>query len=292
MLVLYKLRALFFCVIIFISYNPVKAQELSVQISPGIMNYGGDLQAAVYTFQNANFSMAANVIYRVKNFSLKGGVTYGKVKGDDLTNTGYKTRNLSFISNIADASLCLQYDLFLMEDNRNFTPYVFAGAGVFHFNPYAIYNSQKVYLQPLGTEGQGLSIYPDKKIYSLTQPEVPFGIGFKYKVSDHVLIGLEFSTRYLFTDYLDDVSGRYPDENELFKQRGQLAVDLSFRANEIDLSLPFPSGQQRGNPKQNDNYYTSTFSFIYVFSKRSGYNAGSSNHNRKAQRIDCPKRVQ
>ena len=292
MIVLSKLKSLFFCVIFFVFYNAIVAQELSVQISPGLMNYGGDLQTNVYTFQNANFSIAAGIAYRVNKFSLRGGFTYGKVKGDDLNNTGYKTRNLSFYSNITDANFCLQYDFFLIDENRNFTPYIFAGAGVFHFNPYAMYNAQKVYLQPLGTEGEGLSVYPDRKMYALTQPEIPFGIGFKYKVSEHVLIGLEFNTRYLFTDYLDDVSKSYPDQNELFKARGQLAVDLSYRANELDPSLAFPyAGQPRGNPAHNDNYYTSTFSFIYIFTKRSGYSTGS-NHNKRSQRLDCPKGVQ
>lgn len=289
MTILSGYKHLFFCIILFIFQKPLYAQ-LSFQIAPGIMNYGGDLQTKGYTFQHANFSIAAALAYRINKISLRAGITYGKIYGDDLSNTGYKTRNLSFATNIADANLCLQYDLFLLDDNRKFTPYIFAGVGVFHFNPYTTYDSAKIYLRPLGTEGQGLAIYPDKKMYALTQPQIPFGIGFKYKVSEHVLLGLEFSSRYLFTDYLDDVSGTYPDENELFKQRGQLAVDLSFRGNEINPSLAFPSGKQRGNPHLNDNYYTSSFSFIYIFPERTGYNA-SSKHNRKSQRIDCPKHV-
>jgi hypothetical protein len=40
---------------------------------------------------------------------------------------------------------------------------------------------------------------------------IPFGIGAKMNVSKKVGIGLEWGPRKTFTDYLDDVSGTYPD---------------------------------------------------------------------------------
>lgn len=283
-------KRIFISIIAFILSNMLYAQELSVQVSLGLMNYGGDLQNKVYTLQQSQFSIGAGVMYRINKISIRGKFTYGKVKGDDLHNTQFKTRNLSFASNISEVNLCLQYDFKLLDDNQKFTPYIFAGVGLFHFNPYAFYDSQKVFLQPLGTEGQGLSIYPDKKPYSLTQFEIPIGVGVKYKVSDRIILGLEFNSRFLFTDYLDDVSDKYPDGNELFKQNGQLAVNLSFRGNEIDPGLTFPSGNKRGNASQNDNYYTSSFSFIYVLPQQSLFSGGKKSKRNRS--IDCPKDVQ
>jgi hypothetical protein len=278
-------------VIAFIFHASMHAQEWGVQISPGLMNYGGDLQTKAYTFQQAHLSISAGLIYTIQKFSIRGDFTFGKVEGNDANNTKYKYRNLSFYSNISDVNLILQYDI-LSLDNRKFTPYVFAGLGVFHFNPYAYYDSQKVYLQPLGTEGQGLSIYPDRKMYSLTRPEIPYGIGFKYKLTDNILLGFEFRGRYLFTDYLDDVSKTYPDENELFKQRGQLAVDLSYRGNQLDPTRPFPSNGQRGNQGHNDIYYTSSFTFTYIFPERSSYSTGGGDKkSRKNLHLDCPKHL-
>jgi len=264
------------------------AQEFSVQLTPGIINYGGDLQNKVYTFQQAGSSIGGALMYRINKFSIRAGLEYGKVKGDDLSNTGFTARNLSFETGVSEGSLCLQYDVFLLDEQHRLTPYVFAGVGAFHFNPYTTYDSQKIYLRPLGTEGQGLPAYPDKKIYSLNQFEIPFGIGLKYKISDRIQVGVEFCSRLLFTDYLDDVSGTYPDENELFKGRGQLAVDVSFRGNEIDPTRPFPSGQTRGNPKQNDNYYTSSLSLIYVFPGRSSFGGYG---GKRGKPVNCPKDV-
>jgi len=272
----------FLCLISFISSNA----QLSIQLSPGVINYGGDLQNKVYTFQDAQFSIGGSLMYSINKFTIRGGATFGKVGGDDSTNTGYTSRNLSFGSKVYEASLCLQYDFLTLDENRKFTPYVFAGVGIFHFSPYTYYNGEKVYLSSLGTEGQGLSIYPDRKFYNLNQAVIPLGIGFKYKVSDNIFLGLEFNSRFLFTDYLDDVSDTYPDETVLLTERGQRAVDLSFRGDETDPSRPFPSGGTRGNPKQNDNYYTSTFSFIYVFPGGLFGGGGKSPRN-----VGCPVNV-
>lgn len=273
-----------------IFFVDVDAQNLSIQVSPGVMNYGGDLQSKAYTFQNANFSLSGSLIYSINKFSIKGSLTYGRIEGNDSGSTGFQFRNLSFQSKIYEASLCVQYDFLKLDDNNKFTPYLFAGYGLFHFNPYTFYNSNQYYLQGMGTEGQGLAMYPDRKMYSLTQSAIPLGIGIKYKLSDHIFLGLEFCSRLLFTDYLDDVSKTYPDETALFNARNQIAVDLSFRGNEIDPSKPFPSGAARGNPNQNDNYYTSSFSFIYVFSSgnHSGYYSGS---HIKMKNVDCPKNM-
>lgn len=284
-------KKIFLLLLFSILHNMLSAQELSMQIAPGLINYGGDLQTSAYTFNGVEFSISGALMYRINKFVIRGNATYGHIKGSDAENSTYSERNLSFKTKIGDISLCLEYDFFNLDNAKKFTPYVFAGAGLFHYNPYTFYNSKKVYLRPLSTEGEGLSIYPDKKFYPLTPFEIPMGLGFKYKLSDHFQVGFEFCTRYLFTDYLDDVSGTYPDENTLLKERSQLAVDLSFRGNEINPSLSFPSRHVRGNPKQNDNFYTSVLSIIYVFPGQSsfGNNNNGGGYKKKTHSLDCPK---
>ena len=174
----------------------------------------------------------------------------------------------------------------MLNETRKFTPYVFAGLGYFHFNPYTYYNGQKIFLKPLSTEGEGVS-GTGKKFYQLSQFDYPIGIGFKYKVSDRILLGIEFNSRLLYTDYVDDVSTRYPDETTLFKERGQLAVNLSFRGNEIDPALNFPSNTHRGNPKQKDNFYTSVFTFTYILPGHTILSGGNGWRNTRS--LNCPK---
>jgi len=284
-----KLPFALFILILTCFKNKISAQDFGIQINAGLMNYGGDLQTQVYTFNEAKLTAGINLRYQINKFALRAGFNYGSVQGDDKKIKAFVNRNLNFKSNITEGNLCLEYNFFSLESESKLIPYAFAGAGFFHYNPYTTYNGQKVFLQPLGTEGEGLSIYPNRKIYTLTNLEVPYGVGVKYKLSSSFLVGLEFNSRYLFTDYLDDVSRSYPDENELFKARGQLAVDVSFRGDEIDPALSYPSGKKRGNPKQNDNYYTSVLTLTYIFPHGSLFKNtfGHSKHS-----IDCPKKVE
>ena len=282
-----KLSFVLFILFLTCFESAIHAQEFGLQINAGLMNYGGDLQSKGYTFNKAKLTAGIGLRYQVNKFALRAGFNYGSIEGDDKLST----RNLKFKSNISEANLCLEYDLFSLDQDQKLIPYIFAGIGVYHYNPYTTYDSQKVYLQPLGTEGEGLSIYPGRKIYSLTNFEIPLGVGARYKLSSNLFIGVEFNSRILRTDYLDDVSKSYPDESELFKQRGQLAVDVSFRGDELDPSLTYPSGKKRGNPKHNDNYYTSVITLTYMFSGNGLFqNAFSNKHNRRA--LDCPKKVQ
>ena len=276
------------CVLIFFCCSKGNSQ-LGIYISPGAINYGGDLQNSFFTFKQSSLSLSAGIMYQVNKFAARSSITYGKVQGSDIINGLFKQRNLSFYTHITEINLALQYDLFLLSDEQRFTPYFFAGVGYFHFDPYTYYNDQKIYLQALSTEGQGLSIYPDKKPYSLSEMNAPLGIGLKYKLSDAIQLSVEFCSRYLFTDYLDDVSSAYPDESTLLRERGQTAVDLSFRGDEIDPALTFPAGQSRGNPTHNDNYYTTSFSFIYVFAKHTMYNNGSGTKMRYHK--NCPPKL-
>ncbi|MFT4153923.1 DUF6089 family protein [Parafilimonas sp.] len=274
----------FFALFLIISNSSV-AQSFGIYVSPGIMNYGGDLQKKAYTFSQAEFAISGGLLYNFNHFTIRGSLTYGRIQGSDSTG-GYKGRNLSFKSKLGEGNLMLQYDLFKL-DEKKITPYIFAGAGLFYYNPYTFYNGKRVYLRRLGTEGQGLSIYPDRKPYSLTQFTIPVGLGVKYKITDAWQVALEFCSRFLFTDYLDDVSTTYPDETALLNGRGQLAVNVSFRGDELDPAKTFPDeGSARGNASRNDNYYTSALSIIYIFPNSDLFGAG---RHKKMKSLKCPK---
>lgn len=141
---------------------------------------------------------------------------------------------------------------------KRFTPYIYGGIAVFHFNPWTTDNAgAKTYLKPLSTEGQGLSQYPEQKGYNLTQIALPFGVGLKYAVSDVFSIGIEFSQRKTFTDYIDDVSTYYIDKNVLLQAKGPKSVELAYRGGQSPVGSPlYPAhGEQRGTPSEMDWYY-------------------------------------
>jgi hypothetical protein len=179
------------------------------------------------------------------------------VEAADRYNRDYlQRRNLSFASGIKELFTFLEADV-LDISTKKFTPFAYGGIVLYHFDPYTLdANNNRVYLQPLSTEGQGLPGYPDRKVYKLTQFAAAFGGGLRFAFTDCTSIALEFSQRKTFTDYLDDVSTSYIDRNALLATKGQLAVDLAYRGDEVHNPSPYPpDGEQRGTPSEMDWYY-------------------------------------
>jgi hypothetical protein len=258
--------------LLFILPVNLHAQTFLIHLGGGFINYGGDLQRSVYTLKEANAFIQGGVGLKItEHYTAYYSLAAGKVGASDrksIPTSKTYPRNLSFFSNIGETSLTLEYNLNDISGLYNFTPYAFAGLGAFHFNPYTFdTGANKVYLQPLGTEGQGLSQYPDRKPYKLTQFCIPFGFGFKYAISDNLHISAEFGFRKTFTDYLDDVSSfSYADTAILRAERGPQAADLSYRADEIPGSR-YKIIAQRGNPGKKDFYYAGLLKITFLFTK-------------------------
>lgn len=264
--------------------------QWNVNIFGGFANYIGDLQSSPYTTQQAHLAAGAGIQYDFNpHISLLTNLTYGKVGASDVysTEADLRARNLSFETNIGEWNLLAEYNLFSLLSHK-VTPYVFAGVAVYHFNPYA-YDStgRKVFLRPLSTEGEGLPQYPGSKPYPLTQLAIPFGGGIKFRVSDRITLAYEIGLRKLFTDYLDDVSGRYVDEATLLQAKGPEAVEMAYRGNELEGGAAYPAaGTVRGDPKRKDWYYMSGLRVTIALNT-----SASEAHRRHSGIIDCPKKV-
>jgi hypothetical protein len=117
-------------------------------------------------------------------------------------------------------------------------------------------------LQPLRTEGEGMSEYPNSKPYKLTQMNIPYGGGVKYFVSERVNFSVELLYRKTFTDYIDDVSKQYVNPNDFAKYMS--ASDAALATQLSDKTIPiifpgmtrWPSGTQRGDNKDGDTYFS------------------------------------
>lgn len=271
----------------------VSQQRFHVTLFGGLSNYSGDLQDKQFTLQQSNFAVGAGIKYDfTPHLAARLAFKHGTIEADDKKSGDplLRARNLSFASKINEGSLLLEYTLLNMED-RKVSPYVYSGVTVFHYNPYA-YDTlgNKVYLKPLSTEGQGLEQYPDRKPYKLTQLAIPFGIGVKLRVTENTILAYEITVRKTFTDHLDDVSNSFVDQFALAQARGQKAVDMAFRADEVKGSgATYPDdGSVRGGPKYKDWYYFTGFT-LYIglgSGNRSGGPLGRSKGGRN--RLGCP----
>jgi hypothetical protein len=246
-----------FCLalLLFITTSCLAQKNWQLEIMPGVAGYRGDLTQSAIPIKTIGPALAINLKYdRGDMIVMRAGFTFGKISADDKDNKqpSVKARNLSFQTLLWEGSLCAEVNILDPEAYTAY-PYVYLGIGAFHFNPYANDNAgKKTYLQPLSTEGEGLPEYPDKKKYSLTQLCVPFGGGWKIKMNEKYAISFELGVRFLFTDYLDDVSGNYADGAILLARKGSKAVEMAYRQ-----TPPPGAGQVRGNPKTNDMYVIS-----------------------------------
>ncbi len=275
-----------FSVLFLLALPLIVTAQVGLFVAPGVMNYGGDLQSASYTFSQSNICIGLGINYRINKFSINGSVMTGSVEANDKY-TATSRRNLNFKSKLTEVSITLQYDFIDITGDKKITPYLLTGVGITRFNPYTYdVAGNKFYLQPLGTEGQGLALYPSRTIYNLSEFCVPIGAGVKYKLNDRLTAAIEYTTRFLNTDYLDDVSKTYPNQQALLDARGITAVQLSFRTPEVEPTAVYPEGKQRGNPKKNDNFYTTVFKLSYTFppsQKKTG--------RTRSGNIRCPRKV-
>jgi hypothetical protein len=220
-------------------------------------------------------------VYPAEFLGVRLALNQGKLEGYDRLINDHgggerfrKDRNLQFRSNVWEAYIGIEVSPTVFIEQYEglkgkFRPYAIAGVGAFKFNPKGEYiapdgTSMWVPLQPLRLEGQGMKEY-GKKEYSLTQIEIPLGVGFKYFLKDNFFVGMELLYRKTFTDYIDDVSTNYIDPtlfaSYLTPEQAAMANQLYNRENLVPGGTQTRisgAGEQRGNPKQTDAFFATT----------------------------------
>jgi hypothetical protein len=160
----------------------------------GTFNYTGDL---VRTYDFTTSKPAATVFYRsnISNvISLRTAITAGKIGASDTRNPidAFATaRAASFNLFLFEAAGTFEYHFLDWRDSKRrlrFTPYLFAGAGLFGFSGVGQKSAE----------------------YSNIQLTIPFGGGMKYVLNPKYYIAFEFGIRKTFFDYLDNISEGNP----------------------------------------------------------------------------------
>jgi len=231
-----------------------------IGIHAGAGHYFGDLNS------NAGINrpkLAAGFFFRKQlggYISLRLSGEYLQLGYSDIysKNQVQQIRNLSFNSEVWEGSISGEFNFFNFRpgiEGYSFTPYLGLGIGAFSYDPYAYMAGEKYYLRPLGTEGQGSALYPDKQVYSAIALCVPFTVGVKYAFDPRFNVFAEFTYRFTNTDYLDDVSGTYaPDAfPPLPDGSPSPAFLLQDRSYETGMTIGI-KGRQRGNSLQPDSY--------------------------------------
>lgn len=287
-----KMKKVYLILFISLFSMVAKAQWLwDYGVAIGASNYLGDIGGKEKTrrdfvsdmkLSQTRWNTGAFVRYKWRpKFSLKLAFDYIRIEGDDKlsSNPGRKFRNFNFRNDIFD--LGFTGELFFFEDNdlgntyryRNgFRAYLFGGVGGFYSNPKSLYQGQWVALQPYETEGVAY-----KKILL----NIPMGIGFYFTFDKTHRLGFEMAYKKTFTDYLDDISGNYPE-----KPADAYTQGLILRTTELDAATlesgggaPYSHtwGQKRGDKSHKDAYVTMSISYAYVIRGKSSFYRARSN---------------
>jgi len=253
-----------------ITYLHSQSSELSVML--GISSYKGDLSNSLFNTKFFHPAVAGD--FRRcwnNNWSYRAGIAYGTISGDDAkSDVAFELfRNLSFKSRMLEGHLLFEFNFFPYQTANpasTWTPFLFGGLAVYKFNPKAQLGDDWIALQPLATEGQGTGAYPDRSKYGRVQFSLPFGGGFKFKLTNRLGISIEAGARRTFTDYLDDVSATYAKKDVLLSSYGPLSVLFSDRT--IDSVNDTNNDRQRGDAAHKDWYMFSGVALSFTLSKR------------------------
>ncbi len=228
----------------------------------GASTYFGDLNTN-WRLNRSKPAGGALVKYNFNDrLALAGSInaSYLQAKDSDSKNVFEQRRNLDFETWLFDATSQLEFNFLpYVHGSRDyfFTPYMAAGPSVFRFNPRTRYNGGWAYLREYGTEGQFQG-----EEYAITSFAIVGAFGFKIDRSYRWSAFTELSGRKIFTDYLDDVSGTYPDLDDLEALRGQTGLALSDKSIAPKIG---EEGRQRGNGKNNDTYLYFKVGINYYF---------------------------
>lgn len=264
-----------------------------ISLGLGVTQFLGDLGGANrigtdYSLRDLDFpstSLGGSLSYRYRfhpYYATSTMLNIGMVRGNDAltTDPARNGRNLSFRSIIINLSQRIEIIVLANEKIgrrynipglRGFTDhneqlYLIAGIGAMYYNPKTMYNGSWVALQPLHTEGQGLSGGPDQ--YKRITASVPLGIGFRMGINRMWRIGIEATYVKTFSDYIDDVGGVYYDPAILAAQYGPTSAALSDRASYYNVP-----GDMRGQKQKDAVFYLNlmvTRNITYKSSTRRG----------------------
>ncbi len=246
-----------------------------------------------FNFGSQRYLLSGGMRYKIlEPLAVKATLSYGQLYGaDSKSKSVYRQdRNLTFRSPLLELAAQFEYSIIKEPANHRYNlrrrkkfslkniklnTYLFAGIAGFWFNPKGPDEGEGgsgdwVKLQPLGTEGQGLM--EGREPYGRVQLAIPFGIGFKYNLNRKIAIGFEYGARWTFTDYIDDVSTTYVDNQWLIDanpgDNGRTArmADPSIQTNDDSDPLPnvtYGAGDQRGEARYNDYYMFTLVTISY-----------------------------
>jgi OmpA-OmpF porin, OOP family len=188
------------------------SRHRSFEIGFGIggMNYQGDIIPDKFSMKNAALGYSIFGRYNFSEaFALRLGYVGGNTGDDDANYPSRGNRGYAFTGKVNEIHLVAEWaptakSMYTYTNNgvyefrKQLVPYVFAGVATGSSSASTQIN-KKATSDETGANSSYLA--------------VPFGIGFRYPISEKTKIGIEVGMRYTNSDYLDGFSKRANPNN-------------------------------------------------------------------------------
>ena len=205
-------------ILMMISTVSIRAQEYKYEIggAVGTSFYMGDANRTKFYLHPG---MAGGILFRYNlnfHWGIRTGMFMGNVSGNsiDSGNRFPFEQQASFHRTLAELGTQVEFNFFPYSDKyaylgtKPYTPYLFTGAGI----TYATGD------------------------HHFIGANVPFGMGFKYKLKNRMNIGIEFSVRKLFKDDFDvtqkvpgwNLDSPYGIKSSIFKNQDWYSFTIIF----------------------------------------------------------------
>lgn len=287
-----------------------KNQRHTLGFGVGISNFLGELGGRdevgsdfIYDLEWSQTKPSFQVNYRYQlgqRLYAKAQFSLGFIGGNDaLTEEIFRrNRNLHFKSTVYELTAMMEFDVVNFttgsrydrvsnSQKRGSSIFVTLGVGAARFNPKGNFDGEWYDLKDFGTEGQGQ--FDGKSDYSLFTVVIPMGLGYRYQLNREWTVGIEVVHRLTFTDYMDDVSTVYYDNDIIFQSKGELAAhfadpSLGYYIDDNGNEVPLKStetGYQRGDPEDNDAYFMVSINAYYKLPQKTKRGRGRTVKRRK-----------
>lgn len=185
--------------------------KAEVGLMLGGANYQGDIASSkAFSFHQTQAAGGIYARYHVnRHISLRGSLFYTKLKGDDLNfvdEAAWRAdRGFNFTNPVYEISFTPEFYILGNTIQRKlFRPYIFAGIGAAFTNP-----KNNLVEKDIDAVENEPGYYPTSHF------SFPMGLGINFDINDKFTLGVEASSHFPLTDYLDGVSeSGNPDGND------------------------------------------------------------------------------
>ncbi|PRP67915.1 type IX secretion system protein PorG [Nonlabens agnitus] len=222
--------------IAFFVFAFAKAQTYELGVWAGGSNVIGDVGSTKYVNPSGIAIGGVAKWNRSNRHSFRGSLIYTRLNGDDSKSDdrSRELRGLEYEYSMLEASLGVEYTFWeweLYSGKRHITPYMYTGFSTYSYGSLALNEN---------TNNNQLERYSRRIDFA-----IPFILGVKTNLTEHLILAAEIGARYTFTDNLD---GSNPDESK------DEFEELKF-----------------GNLNNNDWYVFSGVTITYTFGRKPCY---------------------